>query len=179
MRAWCTAAEFDPSREASPPFWSISLFGRGPERFLAHARFSPPDFDHVIRLNTVSLDLTDQDLEQEVHVAIPDRRNAAGQRLREGQRVEGMLRKGTGAPAKVQFEVGKRIYFEEGELQVPPTFDQTDEEKRRLGGGSARPMRLIVRRMGRRTRDRQGERPPFFRPASRIRERAPPFLALK
>jgi hypothetical protein len=30
----------------------------------------------------------------------------------------------------VQLEVGARIYFEEGELLVPPTFDPTDEEKK-------------------------------------------------
>jgi len=41
-----------------------------------------------------------------------------------------MLRIGSGAPTKMQLEVGKRIYFEEGELLVPPTFDPTDEERR-------------------------------------------------
>ena len=50
-------------------------------------------------------------------------------RLREGQRVEGMLRIGAGAPTKVQLEIGRRIYFEEGELRVPPTFKPTEEEK--------------------------------------------------
>ena len=37
---------------------------------------------------------------------------------------------GSAAPAKVQLDVGPQIYFEEGELLVPPTFDQTDEEKK-------------------------------------------------
>ena len=41
-----------------------------------------------------------------------------------------MLRIGSAAPAKVQLDVGPQIYFEEGELLVPPTFDQTDEEKK-------------------------------------------------
>jgi hypothetical protein len=41
-----------------------------------------------------------------------------------------MMRVGSGAPTKVQLEVGKRIYFEEGELIVPPTFDPTAEENK-------------------------------------------------
>ena len=120
--------KFDP-RASKPAALEYLLFGRGPERFLAHAIFSPPDFDHVVKLNLVSPDLTDRDLEQEVHVAIPDRKNVAGERLREGQRVEGKLRLGSGAPTQVRLEVGKRIYFEEGELLVPSTFDPTSEEK--------------------------------------------------
>ena len=63
-------------------------------------------------------------------VAIPGRKNVAAERLRQGQRIEAMLRIGSAAPAKVQLDVGPQIYFEEGELLVPPTFDQTDEEKK-------------------------------------------------
>jgi len=121
--------KFDP-RASKPAVLEYLVFGRGPERFLAHAIFTPPDFDHVLKLSTISPDLTDRDLEQEVHVTIPGRKNVAGQRLREGQRVDGMLRIGSGAPAKVQLEAGKRIYFEEGELLVPPTFKPTAEEKK-------------------------------------------------
>ncbi len=121
--------KFDP-RARKPAALEYLVFGRGPERFLAHAIFGPPDFDHVVKVNIVSPDLTDRDLEQDVHVVIPDRKNVAGQRLREGQRVDGMLRIGSGAPAKARIEVGKRIYFEEGELKVPPTFKPTAEEKK-------------------------------------------------
>jgi hypothetical protein len=121
--------QFDP-RANKPPALEYLLFGHGPERFLAHAIFAPPDFDHVLTVKSVSADLTDRDLDQDVRVTIPDRKNVASERLREGQRVEGMLRIGSGAPTKVQLEVGRRIYFEEGELQVPPTFDPTEEEKR-------------------------------------------------
>ena len=121
--------KFDP-RASKPAALEYLVFGRGPERFLAHAISAPPDFDHVVKLSALSPDLTDRDLAQDVRVAIPDRKNMAGQRLREGQRVEGRLRIGAGAPTKVQLEVGKRIYFEEGELLVPATFDPTEEEKR-------------------------------------------------
>jgi hypothetical protein len=121
--------KFDPAA-SKPAALEYLLVGRAPERFLAHAIFSPPDFDHVVKVNMISPELTDLELEQEVHVAVPDRKNVARERLREGQRVEGMLRIGAGAPTKVRLEVGKRIYFEEGELLVPPTFDPTAEEQR-------------------------------------------------
>ncbi len=120
--------QFDP-RANKPDALEYLLFGHGPERFLAHAIFAPPDFDQVLMVKSVSADLTDRDLEQDVRVAIPDRKNVAKERLREGQRVEGMLRIGAGAPTKVQLEIGRRIYFEEGELRVPPTFKPTEEEK--------------------------------------------------
>jgi hypothetical protein len=119
---------FDP-RGKKPTALEYVIFGRGLERFLAHAIFSPPDFDHVVKV-TVGPGLSDQDLEQDVRVSIPDRKNVAGQRLREGQKVDGMLRVGSGAPTKVKLDVGKRIYFEEGELLVPPNFDPTAEEKK-------------------------------------------------
>ena len=96
--------KFDP-QVSKPAALEYLLFGRGPERFLAHAIFSPPDFDHVVKVNSVSPGLTDRDLSRTVHVAIPDRRNVAGQRLREGQRVEGMLRHRLGRAYKVQLEV--------------------------------------------------------------------------
>jgi hypothetical protein len=122
------ARMFDP-RAAKPAALDYLLVGRGQERFLAHTIFSPPDFDHVLKVNVTGAAITDHDLEQEVHVAIPSRQNVAAERLREGQRVEGMLRVGASAAVRVQIEAGKRIYFEEGELLVPPTFDPTAEER--------------------------------------------------
>jgi hypothetical protein len=41
-----------------------------------------------------------------------------------------MLRIGTGAPGKVQLEVGKRVYFVERELLMPPLDDPTEEEQK-------------------------------------------------
>lgn len=120
--------KFDP-KAAKPDTLEYLLFGRGAERFLAHAISAPPDFDHVLNVS-VSPNPADGDLEQEVRVSIPGRKNLAAQRLREGQRVDAMMRVGSAAPAKVQLAVGKRIYFEEGELMVPPTFKPTAEEKK-------------------------------------------------
>jgi hypothetical protein len=121
--------EFDPGA-SKPTTLEYLLFGHGPERFLAHAIFAPPDFDNVLVVKSVSADLTDRDLEQDVRVLIPGRSNTAKDRLREGQRVEAMLHIGSGAPSKVQLEVGRRIYFVERELLMPPGRRPTEEEKK-------------------------------------------------
>jgi hypothetical protein len=120
---------FDP-RANKPAALEYLLLGRGMERFLAHAIFAPPDFDHVLPVNLIGTELTDRDLSQDVRIVIPDRRNIAAERLRQGQRVEAMLHVGSTSPLKVQLEVGPHIYLKEGELLVPPTFDPTDEEKK-------------------------------------------------
>ncbi len=41
--------KFDP-RATKPAVLEYLVVGRGPERFLAHAIFAPPDFDHVVKL---------------------------------------------------------------------------------------------------------------------------------
>lgn len=117
-------------RADKPAALEYLLFGHGRERFLAHAIFAPPDFDHVLSVEMSGLELTDRELNQNIRIVLPDRRNVAAERLRRGQRVEAMLRIGSRLPSKVQIDVGPQIYFEEGELLVPPTFDPTDEEKR-------------------------------------------------
>jgi hypothetical protein len=115
---------------SEPAALEYLLLGRGTERFLAHAIFKPPDFDHVLPANLIGVDLTDSDLNQSIRVVIPGRTNVAAQRLRQGQRVDAMLHVGSTPPRKVQVEAGPQIYFEEGELLVPPTFDPTPEEKK-------------------------------------------------
>jgi hypothetical protein len=121
--------QLDP-RANKPASLEYLLFGRGKERFLAHAIFTPPDFDQVLPVNVSGEELTDHDLNQNLRVVITDKKNTAAERLRDGQRVEAMLHKGTASPKKVQLEVGPQIYFEEGELLVPPADKPTAEEKR-------------------------------------------------
>lgn len=122
------ARKFDP-RVKKPAALEYVLIGRGSERFLAHAIFEPPDFDQIVSVNLVGADLTDRDLEQDIRIVIPDTENVAAKRLRQGQRLEATLQVTSMAPAKVKLEVGNEIYFEEGELLMPPTFDPTEEEK--------------------------------------------------
>jgi hypothetical protein len=120
---------FDPHGK-KPAGLEYLLFGRGTERFLAHSIFTPPDFDHVLPVNLTGAELTDRDLEQDARIVVPNRSNVAAERLRQGQHVEAMLHIGATSPRKVQIDVGPQIYFEEGELLVPPNFDPTDEEKK-------------------------------------------------
>src|SRR5262245_43907420 len=121
--------KFDP-RAQKPAELEYLLVGRGRERFLAHTIVAPPDFDHILPVELSGVELSDRDLNQDIRVVIPGRRNVAPERLRQGQRIEAMLRVGSDAPAKVQLELGPQVYFEEGELLVPPTPDLTDEEKK-------------------------------------------------
>ena len=124
--------KFDP-RVKNPGTLEYLLVGKGPERFLAHAIFAPPNFDQVLSVKSTGRDLTDADLSEDVRVSVPDRKNVAAERLREGQNVQAMLRVGSAKgkiPSAIQIETGPQVYFEEGELLVPPTFDPTPEEKK-------------------------------------------------
>ena len=108
--------KFDP-HAGKPPALEYLLVGRGNEQFLAHAIFEPPDFDHILQVNVISPKLTDSDLAQDIRIVVPDRKNVAAERLRQGQRVEGTLHIGAMVPSKVQLEVGPEVYFEEDELR--------------------------------------------------------------
>jgi hypothetical protein len=104
------------------------LFGTPSELFLAHTIFDPPDFDHVLSIKLADRKLTEQELSQRVRVVF-QKRNAATERLRQNERLPGLLMVGdTAVPENVQVEAGPDFYFEEGELLVPPTFDPTAEE---------------------------------------------------
>jgi hypothetical protein len=120
-------------RVKNPSTLEYLLVGKGPERFLAHAIFTPPSFDQVLSVKTIGRELSDADLRGDVRVAVPERKNVAAERLREGQSVQAMLRVGSGkgtTPSVIQIEAGPQLYFEEGELRMPPTFDPTPEEKK-------------------------------------------------
>jgi hypothetical protein len=123
------ARKFDP-REKKPATLEYLLVGRGSEHFLVHAISGPPDFDHVVSVSLIDRELTDRDLMQNIRLVVPDRENVAMARLRPGQRVEATLRIGSTPPAKVRLEVGPEIHFEEGDLLMPPNFDETEEEKK-------------------------------------------------
>ena len=121
---------FDPTA-VKPTALEYVLFGRGTERFLAHAIVGPPDFDQVIAVKVTGRELTDKDLAEDIRVTIPSRKNTAADRLREAARVDASLRVGGSSASDVQIETGVQLYFEEGELLVPPTFDDTAEEKKK------------------------------------------------
>jgi hypothetical protein len=124
--------KFDP-RVKNPDTLEYLLVGKGSERFLAHAIFAPPNFDQVLSVKSANRELTDADLTEDVRVSVPNRKNVVAERLREGQKVQAMLRVGPAqgtTPSTIQIEAGPQVYFEEGELRVPPTFEATPEEKK-------------------------------------------------
>lgn len=120
--------QFD-AKAKKPAELEYLLFGKGGELFLAHRIVGPPDFDQVLSVKAVEPALTDGELAQGVTVVFPGTRNTAAGRL--GVRKVAGEATLAGSPAvhrKVQVDVGKELYFEEGELRVPATFDPTAEE---------------------------------------------------
>jgi hypothetical protein len=121
---------FEPQAK-KPGGLEYILFGSGSELFMAHTVFGPPDFDHVLAVKLPGRQLTDAELSGDLRVLLPERKNAAADRLREKERVPALLRIGTASETpKIEIEAGPAFYFEEGELLVPPTFDPTPEEKK-------------------------------------------------
>jgi len=124
------ARKFDPRARKPEPLEYIA-FGKGTDLLLAHAIFGPPDFDQVLSAKIADRELTEGDLREDTRLTIQDRKNTVAERLREGELVTATIRVGdSGQPRKVEVRTGKQFYFEEGELQVPPTFDRTPEEKK-------------------------------------------------
>jgi hypothetical protein len=121
--------QFDPKAKKSLRLEYL-LFGKGQELFLAHLITAPPDFDQMLAVKVTGHAFTDEELAQGVPVTFPGTKNAAASRLREKQRVTGeMTVENVPAPKKIQVEVSRELFFEEGELRVPPTFKTTPTEK--------------------------------------------------
>ncbi|HZF14159.1 MAG TPA: hypothetical protein VFE33_35635 [Thermoanaerobaculia bacterium] len=120
--------EFDPKAK-KPVQLEYLLFGKGGELFLAHRIVGPPDFDQVLSVKAVEPALTDEELAQGVTVIFPGTKNTVTGRLGV-KKVSGEATL-AGSPTvhkKIQVDVGKELYFEEGELRVPAKFNSTSEE---------------------------------------------------
>ena len=121
--------EFDPKAKKSPQLEYL-LFGRGQELFLAHLIKTPPDFDQILAVKVTGHQFTNAELAKGVPVVFPGTTNAAASRLKEKQQVAGEIKvDNVSAPKKIQVEVNREFYFEEGELRVPPDFETTSAEK--------------------------------------------------
>lgn len=92
------------------------LFGKDQEFFLAHVIAAPPDFDQII---SVKIDdpPTPDEFARGVRVSLLDRRNAASERIKEGERVQAQGHAG-GAHQflDLQIQAGVEFYIEEGDL---------------------------------------------------------------
>jgi hypothetical protein len=121
--------EFDPKAQ-KPARLEYLLFGKGQELFLAHLITAPPDFDQILAVRVSDHRFTDEELSTGVPVVFPEATNAAASRLVEQQRVVGETSVDKAQPPKkIQLEVTRELYFEEGELQVPPSFQTTATER--------------------------------------------------
>lgn len=117
--------ELDPAAK-KPERLEYLLFGQGDEIFMAHLLTAPPDFDQVLSVTLTDHPFTDDELEKGILLVLPETTNSAGQRLKAGQQATAMAQDGA---KKLQIRVGKEIYFEEGELRLPPVFDTTPAEQ--------------------------------------------------
>jgi hypothetical protein len=107
------------------------LFGKGDELFLTHFITRPPDFDQIVSVIVTDHAFTDDELSRGIRVTIPGRENAPSSRIRERQETRGEI-PGAGGSAKqsLTLQAGTEFYFEEGELRLPPSFDDTEEERK-------------------------------------------------
>ena len=123
--------KFDP-QASKPAELKYLLFGSAQETFLAHYISQPPDFDQVLSVKVDGHSFTDAELGKGIEVTIPGKANQASERVQEAQQVTGLTQP-TGARAlEFKLEAEKEIYFEEGELLVPPTFKDTKLEKKEI-----------------------------------------------
>jgi hypothetical protein len=121
--------EFDPNAKRSPQLEYV-LFGKGQELFLAHLIAAPPDFDQILAVKVTGHQFTNEELAKGVPVVFPGTKDTTASRLKEKQRVAGEMKIGNvPAPKKIQVEVNREFYLEEGELLVPPDFETTAAEK--------------------------------------------------
>jgi hypothetical protein len=104
------------------------LFGRAQEIFLAHYISKPPDFDQVLSVKVDGHTFTDVELSKGIELTISGRPNQASERIKEAEIVKGQTQTADGQTVKFNLNAGKVIYFEEGELLIPPTFDDTKLE---------------------------------------------------
>jgi hypothetical protein len=117
----------DSTKPSAPVYW---LFGKGKEVFLAHWITQPPDFDQILSVNITGDEIADDKIPRAVNVTFLGRPNTPHERIKPGEKLSGRGHV-TGAHQflDLQVEVLREIYFEEGELRQPPTFDPTQEEK--------------------------------------------------
>lgn len=122
--------QFDPTAN-KPAQLEYLLFGKGQELFLAHLITAPPDFDQVVAVTLSGHSFSDEELAKGVKIVFRNTKNNPSTRQKEGQLAEGSFTtSGSSAPQNIQVKVNRELYFEEGELQVPPRFGTTPEEKK-------------------------------------------------
>ena len=122
--------EFDPKAVKRPQLEYI-LFGKGQELFLAHLIAAPADFDQMLAVKISGVQPGDEDLSKGLTVLFAQLKNTPATRLKASQHAAGKVTLRDAATGKdIQVDVTRELYFEQGELRVPPVFETTTEEKR-------------------------------------------------
>jgi hypothetical protein len=130
VRSVVHAAMFDPAVQ-HPERLTYILFGRGAELFLAHSITRPPDFDQILSVRVDGHAFTDGELARGVEVTFSNLADTPLQRIKQGQSATGEFHvAGAHQVLNLPIRAGTEFYFEEGELQMPHTFDDTNEEIR-------------------------------------------------
>ncbi|KUN57745.1 hypothetical protein AQJ46_45855 [Streptomyces canus] len=97
------------------------LFGKGPERFLAHLITGPfqpashQEFDHLMTADVQGLDVSDDQLRHGIEVTVTGRPDELGGKLRERERAAAVAAV-SGGHVTVEVEAGTELYFETGDL---------------------------------------------------------------
>ena len=74
---------------------------------------------------------TNEELGNGVRVLLPERSNAATQRIKEDEQAKAQFQIVDGSQIlDLPIQAGTEYYFEEGELAMPAVFNQTPEEKK-------------------------------------------------
>jgi hypothetical protein len=124
------ARELAPTEKKAEKLGYI-LFGKGQEFFLAHQITQAPDFDQIVAVRIEGHRFTDEELARGVMIMVPNRENAAAQRIKEGETVTGQGHiTGSHQFLDLRMQATREVYFEEGELLKPPTFKSTEEERK-------------------------------------------------
>jgi hypothetical protein len=93
----------------------------------------PADFDQVLSVTLKDRQVIPEELDRGIAVVF-ERDNTVSQRLEPGQDVQQgraeFLSPTSQALFDVQIQSGIEYYFEEGELMMPATFDDTNEERK-------------------------------------------------
>ena len=115
---------------SQPAALKYLLFGNSNGLFVAHYITRPPNFDQVLCVSLNGHTFTDAELAKGIEIIIPGKLNQAKERIKEKQQVAGQMQTADpNRPLSFTLNVVKEIYVEEGELLMPPTFDDTPVEK--------------------------------------------------
>lgn len=118
--------KFNPET-TKPSQLKYILFGNPQELFLAHYISASPDFDQVLSVKVSNQTFTVEELNKGIEIVIPNKTDKVTERIKESQQVSAQI---VGKQdSKLEIKAEKEIYFEEGELMIPPTFDDTESEK--------------------------------------------------